>query len=83
MANYFFFEERFFELFFEPFFEPFLAGTFAPSLRACDKPIAIASAGSNPAYAVGGYFKSLLQHPLPQEVPIPPTAVGGLFKSFL
>lgn len=41
-----FFVDRFFEPFFdpflEPFFEPFLAGTFPPSRRASDSPIAIA-----------------------------------------
>src|ERR1700752_1514149 len=47
----YFFEDRFFvdpffepfcEPFFDPFFEPFLAGTFPPSRRASDSPIAIA-----------------------------------------
>ena len=43
-----FFEERFFvdpflePRFLEPFFEPFLAGTFPPSFRASESPIAIA-----------------------------------------
>src|SRR6185369_4669713 len=41
MLNYFFLEEPFFELFFDPFFELFF-GTFAPSARASDRPIAIA-----------------------------------------
>jgi hypothetical protein len=44
MLHYFFFELLFLELpFFERFFdEPFFGGTLAPSLRASDKPIAIA-----------------------------------------
>lgn len=38
-----FFDERFFEeRFFDPFFEPFFDGTFPPSSRASDRPIAIA-----------------------------------------
>jgi hypothetical protein len=37
-----FFEERFFDPFFDPFLEPFFAGTFPPSLRASESPIAIA-----------------------------------------
>ena len=42
-GSYFFLEVRFFDdRFFELFFELFFDGTFAPSLRASDSPIAIA-----------------------------------------